>query len=132
MRTLIICLFLFFSVSIGHTQQTTAFVDDPMLMFKKAVSNKQSGGTADKTLGFSMKPFNAFRHSILPNQSFKPVNSIVSTKLPENLVVQCFGAVCKMELKMQKQIKFPLYIRMGSKAYVDGMEGKNAAWSSFK
>lgn len=34
------------------------------------------------------------------------------------------GAVCKMELKMQKQIKFPLFIRMGSKDYVDALEGK--------
>jgi len=41
-----------------------------------------------------------------------------------NFYTQHMGAVCKVELKMQKQIKFPLVIRMGSKDYVDRMEGK--------
>ncbi len=44
--------------------------------------------------------------------------------LPRNFYTQNMGAVCKMELKMQKQIKFPLFIRMGSKDYVDALEGK--------
>lgn len=41
-----------------------------------------------------------------------------------NFYTQNMGAVCKVELKMQKQLKFPLFIRIGSKDYVDALEGK--------
>ncbi|MEO7312060.1 MAG: hypothetical protein ABIX01_16780 [Chitinophagaceae bacterium] len=43
---------------------------------------------------------------------------------PPNFYTQNMGAVCKVELKMQKRINFPLFIRLGGKDYVDQMEGK--------
>ena len=62
--------------------------------------------------------------SIEPSTNILFAQNFLLTVLPNNLVVQNFGMVCKMELKMQKQINFPLYIRMGNKEYVDKMEGK--------
>ncbi len=41
-----------------------------------------------------------------------------------NFYVENMGAVCKVELGIQKHIKFPLFIRLGSKDYADKMEGK--------
>ena len=47
-----------------------------------------------------------------------------SLPLPLNFYTQHMGAVCKIELQIQKQLKFPLYVRVGSKDYVDQLEGK--------
>jgi hypothetical protein len=49
----------------------------------------------------------------------KPQNT-----LPLNFYSTHLGVACKMELKLEKQIKLPLRIRLGSKDQVDYLEGK--------
>ena len=127
MRSFTICLFLIFCVSSGYAQSKTALVENPFDVFKKGLSKKQIVKTTDTALNFTKNyPSSDFHFINLIN----PSNKVILRKLPDNLVVQNFGAVCKIELKMQKQIKFPLYIRMGNKDYVDKMEGKGVVNSN--
>ena len=44
--------------------------------------------------------------------------------LPLNFYSSNLGIACKMELKLEKQTKLPLRIRLGSKDQVDYLEGK--------
>ena len=44
--------------------------------------------------------------------------------LPQNFYSQHIGFFCKKELQVQKTTSLPLYIRLGSKDYVDYLEGK--------
>jgi hypothetical protein len=55
------------------------------------------------------------------NNSAAPV--IVNTIMP-NYYTQHFGFVCKKELALQKAIKAPLYIRLGSLQQCNYLEGK--------
>jgi len=48
--------------------------------------------------------------------SFKP--------LPQNFYNQHLGYFCKKEIQLQKITLLPVYIRLGSKEYVDYMERK--------
>lgn len=50
------------------------------------------------------------------NLSLKP--------LPQNFYSQHAGYFCKKELQFQKVTSLPLYIRLGSKEYVDYLEKK--------
>ncbi len=70
-----------------------------------------------------------FNLNLLPHWRSLPGKQLLDPhfeikNVPNNFYTQNMGAFCKIELKMQKQIKFPLFIRMGSKDYVDGLEGK--------
>jgi len=48
--------------------------------------------------------------------------------LPQNFYNQNLGYFCKKEVQLQKLTTFPIYIRLGSKEYVDYLERKpNAA-----
>jgi len=44
--------------------------------------------------------------------------------IAKNYYTQHFGFVCKKELKLQKAIKIPLYVRLGSLQQCNYMEGK--------
>ena len=44
--------------------------------------------------------------------------------LPQNFYSQHTGYFCKKELQLQKVTSLPLYIRLGSKEYVDYLEKK--------
>jgi len=44
--------------------------------------------------------------------------------IAQNYYTQHFGFVCKKELKLQKAIKIPLYVRLGSLQQCNYMEGK--------
>jgi hypothetical protein len=44
--------------------------------------------------------------------------------LPQNFYNTTLSFVCKKELAMQKKLSLPLFIRLGSKAEVDRLEGK--------
>ena len=44
--------------------------------------------------------------------------------LPQNFYSQHTGFFCKKELQLQKITSIPLYIRIGSKEYVDYLEKK--------
>jgi len=44
--------------------------------------------------------------------------------LPQNFYKQGLGYFCKKELQLQKTTSLPLFIRLGSKEYVDYLERK--------
>jgi len=44
--------------------------------------------------------------------------------LPQNFYNQKLSFVCKKEVQLQKLISLPVYIRLGSKDYVDYLEQK--------
>jgi hypothetical protein len=44
--------------------------------------------------------------------------------LPQNFYKQNLGYFCKKEIQIQKAISLPVYIRLGSKEYVDYLERK--------
>lgn len=58
----------------------------------------------------------------------KPGDSLEKTitlrPLPQNFYTQHMGYFCKKELQLQKTTSLPLYIRLGSKEYVDALERK--------
>jgi hypothetical protein len=47
--------------------------------------------------------------------------------LPRNFYNHQLGFFCKKEIQVQKLTALPLFLRLGSKEYVDGLEGKRAA-----
>jgi hypothetical protein len=52
-------------------------------------------------------------------------NKKISLKvLPQNFYIQQLGFTCKKEIQMQKLTSLPLFIRLGSKEYVDYLEKK--------
>jgi hypothetical protein len=48
--------------------------------------------------------------------------------LPQNFYINQLGIACKAEWKLQKISSLPLFIRLGSKDYVDFLESKGAAY----
>jgi hypothetical protein len=44
--------------------------------------------------------------------------------LPQNFYKQNLGYFCKKEIQLQKAVSLPLFIRLGSKEYVDYLEKK--------
>ena len=61
--------------------------------------------------------------------NLRRLNDTVETKflsrpLPQNFYKQNMGYVCKKELQLQKAIALPVFIRLGSKNYVDYLERK--------
>ena len=59
--------------------------------------------------------------STLPDTKVKPVSIRV---LPQNFYNQQLRFVCKKEVQLQKLVSLPVYIRLGSKDYVDWLERK--------
>jgi hypothetical protein len=51
----------------------------------------------------------------------KPVSIML---LPQNFYKQSLGYFCKKEIQLQKTTMLPLFIRLGSKEYVDYLERK--------
>jgi hypothetical protein len=49
---------------------------------------------------------------------------ISSRLLPQNFYNRSLGYFCKKEIQLQKTISLPLFIRLGSKEYVDYLERK--------
>ena len=49
-------------------------------------------------------------------QDFRP--------MPQKFYTQPLGFFCKKEVQLQRQLKIPLYIRVGTKEYVDRLEKK--------
>lgn len=54
----------------------------------------------------------------------KDTTAATKNYLPLNFYATHLGAACKVELQLEKQIKLPLRIRLGSKDQVDYLEGK--------
>lgn len=51
---------------------------------------------------------------------------ILSLKvLPQNFYTTRLGYFCQKEVQVQKALRLPVYFRLGTKEYVDLMEGKN-------
>jgi hypothetical protein len=60
------------------------------------------------------------------------LNKKVTLKvLPQNFYNQQSGYFCKKEVQVQKAVALPLYIRLGSKEYVDYLEQKPNAIKRF-
>ena len=51
-------------------------------------------------------------------------NSKLLHPLPQNFYNQSLGYFCKKEVQLQKLTTLPIYIRLGSKEYVDYLERK--------
>jgi hypothetical protein len=65
--------------------------------------------------------------------NLKPYTDTIGRKtilnsLPQNFYKQHLGYFCKKELQLQKTISLPLFIRLGSKEYVDYLERKPNAF----
>ena len=48
--------------------------------------------------------------------------------LPFDYYSSNIGFFCKKELQVERAVRFPVKFRLGSVAYCDGMEGKNAMY----
>lgn len=59
--------------------------------------------------------------SIHADTRYKPFNLMSS-----NYYTSTLGFFCKKELEVEKALKFPLKVRLGSVAYTDQMEGKGS------
>lgn len=58
-------------------------------------------------------------------QSFDSIGKKISLEvLPQNFYNQHLGYFCKKEIQVQKITSLPLFIRLGSKNYVDYLERK--------
>ena len=63
-----------------------------------------------------------------------PIDSSVNTKnlcapvtvIPLDYYTKTLGFFCRKEIQIEKTIRFPLKLRLGSVAYTDKMEGKGA------
>ena len=69
----------------------------------------------------STKAASQQRFTIVPDSSEKNFSLKV---LPQNFYNQKLSFVCKKEVQLQKLISLPVYIRLGSKDYVDYLEKK--------
>jgi len=61
--------------------------------------------------------------------SLKPIKDSIQRKiimnpLPQNFYNHSLGYFCTKEIQLQKITSLPVYIRLGSKEYVDYLEGK--------
>ena len=72
----------------------------------------------------SSKSFFEIEKLPFPNQN-PSLNSILQpAKISKSTVYDCYGFICKMEVKMDKRTKIPTRIRLGSLDYVNALEGK--------
>ena len=69
----------------------------------------------------SSKAASQQRFTLMPDSSVRYISLKV---LPQNFYNQKLSFVCKKEVQLQKLISLPLYIRLGSKDYVDYLEKK--------
>lgn len=61
------------------------------------------------------------------------IKNFLVKPLPQNFYNQHLGFFCKKEIQLQKLIMLPVFIRLGSKEYVDYLEKKpNAFWDHSK
>jgi hypothetical protein len=111
-RISLILVFLL-SVAIVNAQQTSMTLGYVKMAFLRPTS----------LFNYSNIGQTKFNYFIISKQNaeikFAP-SSISSTYYTEHL-----GMMCKEELKLEKVIKFPVKIRLGSKDQVDYLEGKN-------
>jgi len=61
--------------------------------------------------------------------SLKPIKDSIQKRifmkpLPQNFYNHTLGYFCTKEIQLQKITSLPVYIRLGSKEYVDYLEGK--------
>ncbi len=77
----------------------------------------------------TVKPFQSrfSRHVYLKAEEHKPGPQFKLLNLPTGATyVNNLGFFCRYELKLDKVIAVPVRFRLGSKEYVDRLEGKNS------
>jgi hypothetical protein len=52
----------------------------------------------------------------------------ISSYIPQNLYYQQSGIMCKKECQIQSLLKTNVFLRLGSKEYVDGLERKPSSF----
>lgn len=60
----------------------------------------------------------------LKAQHVKLPGKVTIRILPHNFYSTRMGFFCKKEVQLQKQLRLPVYIRLGTKEYVDFLERK--------
>jgi hypothetical protein len=101
------------NIAIVNGQQTP-----PKLGYAKMAFLKPTNFSTFSTIGQSKSKSFLMAQPDSTKVKFAPT-SISSTYYTEHL-----GMMCKEELKLEKAIKFPVKIRLGSKEEVDYLEGK--------
>ena len=112
MRCLSICLFLNLFVCLAANGQR---------MFTTNV---------DKHLPDSCKKADSFTFNFSKFSFLSPGETYVVNQVPASFYVNSMGFFCKKELQLEKAVKFPVKMRLGSVPYTDKMEGKITARST--
>jgi hypothetical protein len=76
------------------------------------------------SIAFLLNPRKAAAQLDLRKVSDTTQKKVSLVLLPQNFYSRNTGYFCKKEVQLQKLTNMPIYIRLGSKEYVDRMEGK--------
>jgi hypothetical protein len=109
MRRWSICLFIKLFVSVA------TFAQHPML---QQIPSRQA--IIFNSLPFSVKA-TPIDSSVNTKNLYAPV-----TVIPLDYYTKTLGFFCRKVIQIEKTIRFPLKLRLGSVAYTDKMEGKGA------
>ena len=114
MRGVNICLLINLFVCLAAKSQQT-------IQSVPSAKNSQVSSTA-KNMSSKLKLYNA-------DLTLVPSNLAVKI-IPAGYYTSTLGFYCKKELQLEKALKFPLKLRLGSVDYTDKMEGKRSATPS--
>jgi len=112
MRSSLICLFINLFVCLVAVAQTITPVMHPG---KTSVNAKSPVMFSPAAISFADSTTEAVR-------PYAPY-----TILASNYYTSTLGYFCRKELALEKAVRFPVRVRLGSVAYTDQMEGKGTA-----
>ena len=61
-----------------------------------------------------------------PRQALLPL----SMEFSSPWIYQKLGTFCKLDVQLERRLKFPVLFRLGDPRHVDALEGKGALWSA--
>lgn len=110
---ILLAIVLLISVTKIGAQQPPMLLGNVKMAFLNSIPpNNYFNNNQSNFVGKGIKMKDTFNIKLAPN-------NILPTYYTEHL-----GMMCKEELKLEKVIKFPVKIRLGSKEQVDYLEGK--------